>query len=86
MFKDGLMFNACAYRTPYLNPALSHNQLILKKGLPLLRNPLQIWVLLLYVAGMGEMSNQVLKDLIMFSELSTCPNPILGRSTKFKSV
>jgi site-specific DNA recombinase len=34
VFKDGLMFNDGAYRTPYLIPALSHNQLILKeKGL-----------------------------------------------------
>ncbi len=42
VFKAGLMFNEGSFRTPFINPALSHNLLILKeKGLLFLEQPSQ---------------------------------------------
>jgi hypothetical protein len=45
VFKDGIMYNGRSYRTrtPFINPALSHNLLRLKeKGLLFWNNPLKI--------------------------------------------
>ena len=44
VFNRGLIYTDDAYRTPWLHPALSHNQLILKeKGLLYIEQPSDIW-------------------------------------------